>query len=499
MEFSIHSSDAAFEPVDWLVIALFEDDVPSNLPGRITEPLAHRIAALVQSKDFECKRYEILCLYDYPGASARRVLLVGMGKKATSDSLLVFRAASAAARFMARKARDTAAFLLFCARDVMPADTCAADMISGILVGVHGADLYRQERNRVPMTHVRVICEPEVTDAAALGVARGQIVGEAINAVRDLVNTTPAELYPETFCERARVAAEPHGITVEVVLPEQLREFRMGCILGVGAGSTHPPRLLVLRYDGINDPQAGTLCFVGKGITFDSGGLSLKSADNMKDMKCDMAGAATVLGATIAIARLRLPVRLLTVAALAENMPDGAAIRPGDVLTAKNGKTIEIVNTDAEGRLVLADALAHSVDLGASHIVDLATLTGSCMVALGFEVAGVMTNEPGWCKQVIAAADLAGERVWSLPMFDDYDELIKSDVADMKNSGGRWGGAITAAKLLERFVGDRPWTHVDIAGPAFAEKETAFRDSGGTGYFVRTLVSLAEHYRRGPQ
>ena len=212
-------------------------------------------------------------------------------------------------------------------------------------------------------------------------------------------------------------------------------------------------------------------------------------------MKCDMAGAATVLAATSAIAQLKIPVNLLCVAPLAENMPSGSAIRPGDVLRAKNGKTIEVVNTDAEGRLVLADALCHAIDLGASHVVDLATLTGACMVALGHTVAGLMTNNKAWGSQLLAVAEQTGERIWQLPMFDDYDELIRSDIADMKNSGGRWGGAITAAKLLAHFVGEVPWAHIDIAGPAYAERDAAHQDGGATGYFVRTLVELAEQYQ----
>ncbi len=271
----------------------------------------------------------------------------------------------------------------------------------------------------------------------------------------------------------------------------------MACILGVGRGSQHEPRLLVMRYAGApNDPRQ--LALVGKGITFDSGGLSIKTAEGMLTMKCDMAGAAAVVAATIAVARLALPVNILTLAPLAENMPSSTAIRPGDVLRAKNGKTIEVVNTDAEGRLVLADALSHAVDLGATHIVDLATLTGACLVALGTSVAGLMSNHDEFAGQIDAAAKQVGERLWRLPLDDDYEELIRSGIADMKNSGGRYGGSITAAKLLQHFVAEKPWVHLDIAGPAFAEKETSYQDAGGTGFGVRTLVELAKQFMAKP-
>ncbi len=266
----------------------------------------------------------------------------------------------------------------------------------------------------------------------------------------------------------------------------------MGALLAVARGSDRPPRLVVLRYQGGTGKILG---LVGKGVTFDSGGLSLKTNDQMVDMKCDMAGAAAVLGAVQAIARLRLPVNVLGILALVENLPSGKAMKLGDVLHARNGKTIEVLNTDAEGRLILADALAYAVDQKANHLVDLATLTGACIVALGLEVAGIMSNDDPWRDRVLKAAAQAGERAWALPMFPLYSEMIKSDVADIKNTGGsRWAGAISAAKFLEEFVGSTPWVHLDIAGPAWVEKDNASRPSGGTGCFVQTLVELARGY-----
>jgi leucyl aminopeptidase len=266
--------------------------------------------------------------------------------------------------------------------------------------------------------------------------------------------------------------------------------------LAVAKGSNRPARLVILRYDG-GGPGKPPLAIVGKGVTFDSGGLSLKTPDGMLTMKCDKAGASTMVGAMQAIAALKLPVNVIGLAGLVENMTGPAAMKLGDVLKARNGRTIEVHNTDAEGRLVLADVLAVAVDSGAAKIVDLATLTGSCVVALGTEVAGAMANDQPWCDAVLAAARAVDERLWQLPMYPDiYDEQIKSEVADIKNVGdGRWGGAITAAKFLEQFVGKTPWVHLDIAGPAFRDKPKPWSDAGASGVFVRTLVQLARNWK----
>jgi leucyl aminopeptidase len=267
---------------------------------------------------------------------------------------------------------------------------------------------------------------------------------------------------------------------------------KMGAMLAVAVGSDRPPRLVILEHRGA--PGKGTLALVGKGVTFDSGGLSLKPSNSMETMKCDMAGAATVLGAMQAIARLELPVNVVAYMGLVENLPSGSAMKVGDVLTARNGKTIEVLNTDAEGRLVLADVLSYAVDRKPDHLIDLATLTGACVVALGDDVAGLMGNNPDWIERVRSAAGAVGEWVWPLPLFDLYADLIRSEVADIKNTGGRPGGALTAGKFLENFVAGVPWAHLDIAGPAFYERDNAWRDGGGSGVFVRTLVELARNY-----
>jgi leucyl aminopeptidase len=264
-------------------------------------------------------------------------------------------------------------------------------------------------------------------------------------------------------------------------------------MLAVAQGSPEPPCMIVVEHNGAG-PNAPRLALVGKGVTFDSGGLSLKPTDGMLTMKCDMAGAATVLGAMTAIARLKLPVNVVGYMGMVENMPGGSAFKLGDILTARNGVTIEVLNTDAEGRLVLADVLSYAVDAGVDRIVDLATLTGACVVALGEDVSGAFTNDQPWCDSVLAAAKAAGEDVWQLPMWDLYEDLIKGDVGDIKNTGGRWGGAITAARFLQHFVGNKPWVHLDIAGPAYASSNKPHREAGATGHMVKTLVELARRF-----
>ncbi|MBX6316044.1 MAG: leucyl aminopeptidase, partial [Isosphaeraceae bacterium] len=265
----------------------------------------------------------------------------------------------------------------------------------------------------------------------------------------------------------------------------------------VAAGSAEPPAFVVLRYQGGGD--APTLALVGKGVTFDSGGLSLKSPESMRDMKADMSGAAIVLATMTVAAQLALPVNLAGYLALTENMTGGGAMKLGDCLRIRNGTTVEVLNTDAEGRLILADALCYAVEQGPSRLLDLATLTGACMVALGPKIAGLFSNDDAFAAEVLAACRLTGERAWRLPLDDDFDEQLKSHIADLKNIGNKYGGAITAAKFLQRFVGSTPWVHLDIAGPSWADSDSATRDAGATGCFVRTLIALLEQGSRiGP-
>jgi len=305
------------------------------------------------------------------------------------------------------------------------------------------------------------------------------------------VNEPPAVVYPESFVEKAKAIFKGTGVSVEIWDEQKLLAEGCRAMLAVGAGSSKAPRLLILQYEGGGGESP--LAIVGKGVTFDSGGLSLKPSDGMVDMKCDMAGAATVVGVMHGIAKLGIKQNVIGYCGLAENMVSGDSYKLGDVIETRSGKTIEILNTDAEGRVVLADTLDVAIQHEPRALVDLATLTGACMVALGTEVAGLMTNHQDLCNEVQSAAGVEGEPVWQLPMFDLYNEKVKSKVADIKNVGeGRWGGAITAAKFLENFVSDVPWVHIDIAGPAFADGVKPARDAGATGVMVRSLIRWIE-------
>jgi leucyl aminopeptidase len=478
---------------DWLIVGLWENEALAGTSAELDAALEHVVSRLRQRGDVTGKAYELIPLYQCPGFATERILLVGLGLRAKADFASLLAAAAAAARHVTGKSQRRLAMSL--PQDVPQlAPTVVLRAIGlGLLQGSEGPGLRKSKSDRFAPEEWSIILAPgQPVAAQSEAVRRTEIEGRAVSLARELVNLPPAELYPETFAARAQQVAEQAKLSCQVWNEQLLDSERMHSLLAVARGSDRPPRLVVLKHQHGPGP---TLTLVGKGVTFDSGGLSLKSTEHMVDMKCDMAGAAAVLAALGAIAELQLPVNVTGVLALVENMPGGRAMKLGDVLRARNGKTIEVLNTDAEGRLILADALSYAVDQGASHIVDLATLTGACMVALGHEVAGLMTNDESWGKSVLAAADAVGEKAWPLPMFPHYAEMIKSSIADIKNTGGsRYAGAISAAKFLEEFVGNTPWVHLDIAGPAWAERDSASRDAGGTGCFVRTLVELAHGY-----
>jgi leucyl aminopeptidase len=326
---------------------------------------------------------------------------------------------------------------------------------------------------------------------ASQAIARGLVVGEAVNRARMLVNEPGNELPPRVFVERATEMAAVPNVIAEILDEKALESLGMGLLLGVGRGSAEPPRMLVLRYVPPGAPESPVLGLVGKGITFDTGGISIKPSDGMERMKDDMAGGATVVAALRAIALERLPLRVTAVVPSAENMPGSRATRPGDVLRGASGLTVEVNNTDAEGRLVLGDGLWYAARLGATHLVDVATLTGACVVALGRTTTGLFGSPDSWVDAVEAAAGRGGEKAWPLPLFDDYRDLLKSEIADLLNSPGRPAGAITAAMFLKEFAGGLPWAHLDIAGTAWAEDNKPWMPKGATGVMVRTLVETA--------
>jgi leucyl aminopeptidase len=473
---------------DALVVFLTAGGVGSGAVAAIDRASGGLLSRVATAGDLTGKRYELVPLLAPPGVRAAQVVVVGLGPRETVDAGVIFRAAATAARQLAGRPRARVAF----AAEADWPTGHIEQAVAGAAAGMVGQDAYRAEKRRTPFGATIWV------GAAPAAVATGATIAAGVDLARRLVNAAPDDLYPESFADEAASAAGATGLEIEIWDEQRLARERCRAILAVGRGSARPPRLVLLRHRGGQGRAADAtpdLALVGKGVTFDSGGLSLKPSDSMLTMKCDMSGGAAVLGAVATIAALRLPIDVVAAIGLAENMTGPAAYKLGDVITARSGTTIEVHNTDAEGRIVLADVLDVVQGLRPGRIVDVATLTGACMVALGHDVAGLFANDQAWCDRVAAAARAVGEPVWQLPMYPDYDEQITSDVADIKNVGdGRWGGAITAAKFLERFVGDIPWTHVDIAGPAFAEKPRPWTDGGATGSMVRPLVELA---RRG--
>lgn len=477
---------------DWLVVPVF-DSAPelgesTDLAGRLVE----QFEAIIEGGDLPRKVGQLLPLKGVVGLGTKRLLLVGLGSVDTISSATFERAMLTAFRSIADKPLQRVAIAL---RRLATSRVDAEAMVSLATTSAHvagmGQDLYRTERSRFPFRELMLLVEEPGSAALVGALQAGDVVGRAVNLARELVNLAPQDMTPVKFAERAVNLSQELPVTCEVFDESRLKAERMESLLAVARGSTEEPRMVRIEYLGAG-AAAPKLALVGKGVTFDSGGLSLKPTDGMLTMKCDMAGAATVLAAVTAIAKLKLPLNVVGYMGLVENMPGGNAFKLGDILRARNGVTIEVLNTDAEGRLVLADVLSYAVDEGVDKIIDLATLTGACVVALGEDVTGAFSNNQDWCDTVLNAAAVTGEETWQLPMSAHYEELIKGDVGDIKNTGGRWGGAITAAKFLERFVGGKPWVHLDIAGPAFASANKPHREGGGTGVYVRTLVELAK-------
>ncbi|MGB7325521.1 MAG: leucyl aminopeptidase [Rubripirellula sp.] len=439
------------------------------------------IAKLIKTGQIRAKQGEMTLLASPLAFGPTMLLVVGLGKKTPTRST-AFDLTSAAIRKLSDRNRGRIVIAL---GQSFP-DDMHDSIVAGSIFGCEGQAIYQAEPSASVPTEIAF------AGIQQTAITRGEIIGKSINHTRRLVNEPPAMIYPESFATRTTEIAKESGLQIEVWDEAKLEAEGCRGILAVGAGSSAKPRLVILKHNG--GGNEAPIAIVGKGVTFDSGGLSLKPSEGMIDMKCDMAGAATVVGTMRAIAELGVKQNVIGFCGLAENMISGSCYKLGDVIETRSGKTIEILNTDAEGRVVLADTLDVAIGHSPRSMVDLATLTGACMVALGNEVAGLMPNDAPLCETVEVAAEQEGELVWQLPMFDLYDEKVKSKIADIKNVGeGRWGGAITAAKFLENFVGDVPWVHIDIAGPAFADSAKPHRDAGATGVMVRTLIRWIEN------
>ncbi|MGB8031293.1 MAG: leucyl aminopeptidase [Terracidiphilus sp.] len=465
-------------------------------PALLTTDPAVRAAAagVLGTGEYKAGANETVLLHAPAGIAARRLLIVGLGKMAKATVHSVREAAGTAVRFAKPRGIREVLLALPSSEGVHGAAAVRA-AVEGAFVGDFDADTYRSDRKDQSIQTFSLAVAGEADRAAVEeAFAGGAIVGESQNFARSLVNEPGNKLTPTILGQRAAQMAQEVGLGWEVHSTEKLHELRMGAFWSVAQGSAEPPALIVLRYEPEGVTEGPVLGLVGKGITFDTGGISIKPADNMEKMKYDMAGGAAMIGAMRAIALLKPKVRVIAIVCAAENMPSGTAQKPGDVQTAMSGKTIEIINTDAEGRLVLADGLTYARQLGATHLIDAATLTGAISVALGKITAGAFSNDDAAYSKFESALEVSGEKFWRLPLGDAYADLIKSDIGDIKNAGGRWGGAIIAAEFLHVFAEDTPWIHLDIAGMAWVEDTRAFIAKGPSGIGVRSILEWVRSY-----
>lgn len=476
---------------DAAVVCHFEGNKKlSGAAERLDQASGGLLREVIGSGDFQGKKGQIAVIYTRGVIPARRVLLLGLGKKEEFDLEKLRRAFSRAAQ----RARELNLENLAASVDIGDVERtprCLAEaLVEGAILGLYRFMPYKTEREE-SRSKIRelVIVEDrgkvlgDVMEAAR----RGEIVSGAVYFARDLASTPSNEMTPTVLAGKAKELSRRKGIRVSILGVREMKRLGMNALLGVARGSHEPAKFIILRYGGAPKKERPVV-IVGKGITFDSGGISLKPAEKMHEMKADMSGGAVVLGVFKAVSELHLPVNLIGLIPATENLPGGGAYKPGDILRSLSGKTIEIINTDAEGRLLLADALTYAGRFNPAAIVDIATLTGACVIALGEDVIGMLGTDEKLKNQIRAAAEKTGEKLWELPLWEDYAELIKSDVADLKNTGGRAGGAITAALFLSRFVGKYPWVHLDIAGPAWRKTGKPYIPKGASGIGVRLLV-----------
>jgi leucyl aminopeptidase len=477
---------AASVDADVLVIPVFAEAEPT-IPD-LPDVVAASMAGLRSSLELKGEPYEQHWVRA-EGVTAGRVMLLGAGGAATVGADLARRLGTAAG--LASRARGQGRVAVL-AHGPLQAEGCVRALAEGLTLAAFHVDAYKTKDRKLADLHsAAIVVSAGGADTLADAVALGSVLGEATNVARAVAHEPPNVLTPAVLADRARALFAGTSVQVDVLDEAQLHEKHMGLLLGVAQGSVNAPRLIVLTYEPAN--AAGTvLGLVGKAVTFDTGGISIKPAENMDRMKYDMCGGAAVLGAFHALARTGAPSKVIGVIPAVENMPSGAAFRPGDVLTGASGLTVEITNTDAEGRLILGDALWYARQLGATHLVDIATLTGACAVALGRVASGLFGSPDTWRETVQDAGSRGGDFLWPLPMTDEYKDLLKSDIADMVNaSSTRYGGAISAALFLKAFSGDAPWAHLDIAGTAWADEAKPFQAKGPTGVAVRTLIELA--------
>src|SRR5882762_2517163 len=490
--------EASHGPIEQLdvhavAVSVFKDEKPDEgFLKQLDELSGGFVKSAIESEEFTGKEGETayLHLLGNKKLKAQRLLLVGVGETSEYEAAQVSQMAGTAVRYLRSKNAKSIAIV---PRAGIDPDSAATDALAGSFVALFDPEKYRTvEKEEKQVDRLIVVVEGGDEDSLKQAVERGRIIGESVNFTRDLANEPGAYMTPSNMAERAREIANEFGLSIDVLDEARMEQEGMGSLLSVSRGSDEPAKLIVLKYTPPNatEESEGLLAFVGKGITFDSGGISIKPGENMELMKYDMSGGASVMGAMRAIGQLKPPIPVLGVIPCAENLPSGKATKPGDVVRAMTGKTIEIINTDAEGRLVLADAIAYAKKLGATTIFDMATLTGAVSVALGDVNTAILGTDQELIDEIIASGKETGEKFWQLPLDKEYSKQIKSDIADIKNVGGRKAGTITAAAFLKEFAEGLSWAHLDIAGTAWSDDAKPYRAKGPTGIAVRTLLNM---------
>ena len=492
MEIKAVVGDITKIQVDALVVNLFEEvKQPGGATAAVDKALGGAVSQLIDQGEIKGKLGEVTIIHTLGKLPARIVATAGLGKKEELNLDKVRRVAGDFSRLLRKSNCHRVATVLHGAGtgSIEPEDSAAA-ITEGSFLGLYNFTRYKKPEYEDLAEILIVEKQQNKLKAVEHGIGNGKIMAEATIIARDMVNEPANQMTPTRMAEIAEETANKYNLELKVLDSRDMESMGMGALLGVASGSSQPPKLITLGYKG-NPGSQKTAGFLGKGVTFDSGGISIKPSEGMGEMKDDMAGGAAVMAALAAIARLKCQINVTAIIPAAENLPGGNALKPGDILKAMNGKTIEIISTDAEGRLILADALSYAVKQSLSPLVDLATLTGACRVALGTEYSGLFSNNQRFANAIVKAANKTGEKMWQMPLPEEYKEQNKSLIADIKNTGNRYGGAITAALFLAEFIDDVPWAHIDIAGTASSNKESGYTVKGATGVGVRTLTELA--------
>ena len=495
MEVAVIRDNIGDITADAIIVGIYEDIKDSNTDlTDIDRQLGGIISDMMSRDDFKGKEGETLSVYTLGKVPAKKVLLLGLGKEEDLEENTIRKVVGKAVKQLEKSKTDTAAILPMGLDKNISPKMVGQCIVEGAMLASYKFDKYKtdKEDDERNISEIYVVStDDSIIDDMNEGINIGRVLAEGTIIARDLINEPSNILTPEVMADKAVEIADKHGLEIEILEKEDIQKLEMGCFLGVTQGSDKPPKLITIKYFGGNRDDE-VLGLVGKGLTFDSGGISIKPSAGMDEMKGDMGGAAAVLGAMDVIGTLKPKVNVIAVVGACENMPSGKAYKPGDILTSMGGKTIEVLNTDAEGRLVLIDCITYTLKQGATKVVDLATLTGACVIALGNTASALISNDDEFVGEVKTAAENAGEKVWQLPSYPEYKEQIKSDIADLKNTGGREAGTITAGLFLGEFAGETPWVHIDIAGTSMITNDKSGLVKGATGVGVRTLYHLVK-------